>query len=120
VSLDSPDSAQAVLNVGARDDLGRPESVGTAVRCLCGRDVTETRKPHRVDCSYLADRATVDLEADTIPVFGWRCDVCSRVLALDPSRTDNEFGPGDGWLTVQADLATSSGHVLVPRRAVHE
>lgn len=119
MSLDSPDSAQAVLDVGAPDDLGRPEFVGTAVRCWCGRDVSETRKGHHVDRSYVADRAAVDLEGETIPVFGWRCDACSRVLALDPRSSDSRFGPGTGWLAVHADLATNSGFVLVPRRAVH-
>jgi hypothetical protein len=119
VSLDAPDPGQSVLPVGARDDLGRPESLGETVLCGCGREVSETRKPHRVDRSYLPDRATVDVGDEKVPVFGWRCDACSRVLALNPTSTENDFGPGAGWLAIDADLAGGPGHVLVPRRVIH-
>jgi len=120
VSLDAPDVAQAVLPVGAVDDLDRPHVQHHRVLCSgCERDVSDTRKAHRVGRTYLADHVAVDVDAEQVPVFGWYCDYCHRVLALDPNRTDDELGPGAGWLAVDATLANGHrGHVLVPSEVV--
>jgi len=122
MSLDAPDPAQAVLPIGARDDLGRPEHAHRRVLCPnCGEDVTDTRKPHRVERTYLADHVAVDAGLEEVPVYGWRCDYCARVLALDPHSADNDLGPGAGWLAVEADLAAGArGHVLVPTKVILE
>lgn len=120
MSLDS-DPAQATLSVGARDDLGRPDHTADAVFCSCGREVSETRKSHRVARSYITEQVAVDEGIDKIPVYGWYCKFCSRVLALDPHSTDHDhdLGPGAGWLTVEADLARGTrGQVLVPTEVV--
>ena len=120
MSLNDPDAAQAVLPVVAVDDLDLPYVRHHRVLCSgCERDVADTRKAHRVGRTYLADHVAVDVDTEKIPVFGWRCDYCHRVLALDPNRTDDDLGPGAGWLAVEATLANGDrGHVLVPSEVV--
>ena len=123
MSLDAPDPCQATLDVSARDDLGRPVHAGVGVFCSgCDRDVSQSRKAHYIERSYLVDR-DVAMGDDTVPVFGWRCEWCHRVLALNPnsSSTTHDLGPGTGWIAVEADLATGDrGHVLVPFKEIYQ
>jgi len=119
MSFDS-DPQQSVLPIGARDDIGRPVHSGGRVLCDCGRDVSDTQQPHMIERSHLSDAAARDIDHDDVPVFGWRCSVCSRVLALDPHEPEDdlEVGPPQ-WLGVEATLASGQrGHVLVPSEVV--
>lgn len=121
MSLDhEQDAQQAVLPVGAQDTLARPERAAGRVYCRCGADVTDSRRPHQVARSYVADGVAFDSD-DEVPVFGWRCERCARVLALDPHNPDAsiDLGPGSGWLAVDATLADGSrGPVIVPSEVV--
>ncbi len=111
-----------MLPVGAENDLGRPERFNGALRCgYCEQDVEGTQKAHRVPREYLADHAVVDTGHDEIPVFGFYCRYCSRVLAIDPHSDTTDLGPGTGWIAVQADLATGDcGPVLVPTQELYK
>ena len=120
MSLDhEQDPQQAVLPVGAQDILSRADRAAGRVWCPCGADVTETRRPHQIRRSYVADGVALDSD-DHVPVFGWRCERCSRVLALDPHDPDADIdlGPGSGWLAVEADVGDAHGHVIVPSEVV--
>ncbi len=119
MSLETPEPSQATLDIGTPLELARARTSGLCVRCPgCDRDVSETRKPHRVDQRYLVDHVAGDLP-DEVPVFGWKCRHCRRVLALDPSRSRDDLGPDDGWLAVDATFADGRREaVLVPSEVI--
>lgn len=116
---ETSDPSQATLEIGAPLELARARTSGYGTRCPdCDRDVSETRKPHRVDQRYLVDHAAGDLP-DEVPVFGWKCRHCRRVLALDPDRARGDLGPAGGWLAVDATFADGRRDaVLVPTQVI--
>ncbi|WP_049934670.1 hypothetical protein [Haloplanus natans] len=88
----------------------------------CSRDVSSTRRPHRIDVDLVDEAALEALGADEVPVYGWRCDYCSLVLPLDAdlARREPAIAPDvSGWGVVR--LAPSRGtriRGLVPNREV--
>lgn len=113
------DLSQATLEIGSPLELARARTSGFGTCCPdCDRDVSETRKAHRVDQRYLVDHAAGDLPEE-VPVFGWKCRHCRRVLALDPARSRDDLGPGDGWLAVNATFADGRRDaILVPTEVI--
>lgn len=88
----------------------------------CSRDVTGSRKPHRIDADLVDEAGLEALGADEVPVYGWRCDYCEVVLPLDAdlARREPAIAPDvTGWGVVR--LAPSRGpriRGLVPNREV--
>lgn len=108
----------------AGDTLRRARIVnghtGYRISCPeCGADVADSRRPHTIDASRIAD--DVDVRGDEIPVYGWYCDRCDITMPADPTDRGTfplNVGPTNGWLVVSAQLETGSGRVLVPQKEV--
>lgn len=87
--------------------------LGTAISCPeCGTNVVESRRSYTIDADRLVD--DVDPVNDEIPVYGWHCQRCHLTRPADPtdrSHRPPDVGPVDGWIVVDAQLATRSGPV---------
>jgi len=109
-------TAAEVAPIAGDADRGRFECPS------CSRDVTGSRRPHRIDADLVDEAGLEAIGVDEVPVFGWRCDYCEVVLPLDADLARREPAiapPFEGWGVVP--IAPQGGpriRGLVPNREV--
>lgn len=109
-------TAAEVAPIGGDPSRGRFECPS------CSRDVTGTRKPHRIDADLVDEAGLEALGAAEVPVFAWRCDYCDLILPLDAdlARREPVIAPDAvGWgVAVIAPERGPRIRGLVPNREV--